>query len=93
MLNIIDRYEQISFETTDNLYKYAGTCNIKEGTISSLDVTIYEKDNNYLLGNMSAKNPVDGGISVNIHNSSDLSKLLVFAEILKNIKNELDKQV
>lgn len=91
MLNIIDRYKQISFEVTDDLYKYAGTCNIKEGIISSIDVTIYEIENNYLLGNMSAKNPADGGVSVNIHNSSDLSKLLVFAQILRNIKIELEE--
>ena len=41
MINILDQYTQVSFETSDDKYKYTGVCNIKDNTINYINVTVY----------------------------------------------------
>lgn len=88
MLNILDRYEQIRFERINESVKYSGTCNIQEGEITTIDVTIKTVENEYLIGTMNARNN-SGGVSINIVNSEDLVNMSDYAKELYTIRQEL----
>lgn len=87
MINILDQYTQVSFETSDDKYKYTGVCNIKDNTINYINVTVYlDKDR---LGDMNIRN--DSGISISLLDSADLKNLFSFTNILNEIKTELEE--
>lgn len=91
MINILDRYEQISFDYSDDNYNYIGTSNIKQKELTSIDITIKDK-NDHILGTMNSQNG-NGGVSVNLINSTDLDNLFIFAQVLRDAKIELEKLV
>lgn len=88
MINILDKYTQVNFEKTDDIYKYSGTCNIKDNVITQVNVTIYTIEYNYRIGDMSIRD--NSGISISLVDNDKLSKLSIFATILNQIKTELE---
>lgn len=88
MINILDKSTQVNFEKTDDIYKYSGTCNIKDNNIIQVNVTVYTIEYNYRIGDMSIRD--DSGISISLVDSSSLSSLPTFATILNQIKSELE---
>jgi hypothetical protein len=88
---ILDRYTQISFETTNETHKFTGICNIKDNKIILVDVTIYDLSTEYRLGTMSLGE--SQGASINIINITDMTYLSQFVEVLKTIKIDLEKQL
>lgn len=88
MLSILDKYEQARFEKINDDLKYSGTCNIQEGEITTIDVTIETTENGYLIGTMNARNN-SGGVSLNIVNSKNLENMSEYATELNNIRQEL----
>lgn len=88
MINIIDQYTQVSFEKINDDYKYSGTCDIKNNSITRVNVTVYNKEYNYRLCDMtSSKN---SGVSISLVDNANLDKLASFVTMLKDIRLELE---
>lgn len=91
MVNILDEYIQISFNKTDEVFKYSGTSNIKNTKVKAIDVAMYSLEGNYHIGNMNLKE--DSGISISLVNSGSINELVRFSNKLKDIKAELEDYV
>lgn len=91
MITILDKYTQISFNKTDGSYNYTGTCNIKEGQINNIEITISTLGSTDRIGTMSSSTGF--GASVTIDKISSLSNMQTFVAVLQQIKSDLETEI
>ena len=91
MINILDKYTQISFDVPDDEFKYSGTCNVKDNKVNSVNISISTIDTNYRIGTMTTSSGY--GASVSIDNVTDLVSMQKFITILQEAKQDLEKEL